>query len=78
VTPVAGGAVAPEVLTKAEGLWQQGSALLLEATHWRGFWTVPCIFAAVILVLFVLLFRDDSKTAAEAPQAAAEPVAAKH
>ena len=31
---------------------------------WQQFWIIPCVMAAVVMVLFFLLFRDDSKTPA--------------
>jgi nucleoside transporter len=35
-----------------------------ETMNWQTIWIIPCIAAAVIMVLFGLMFRDDSKTVA--------------
>lgn len=39
----------------------EGAAL----KQWQTFWWVPCIAAAVIMLAFIALFRDDSRRAAE-------------
>lgn len=41
-------------------LWDQASALLLQATHWKTIWTYPAIMAAVIAVIFFIAFWDKS------------------
>jgi len=43
------------------------------AENWQAIWRIPCVAAAVILVFFCLLFREDSR----APTAAPEMVGAK-
>ena len=37
-----------------------------DIVNWRSVWMVPAAIAAVVLVLFVLFFRDNKKTAAHA------------
>jgi nucleoside transporter len=32
--------------------------------NWKTFWLIPCIAAAVVMVLFAILFRDDGKSEA--------------
>jgi nucleoside transporter len=41
----------------------------LRVIQWRPIWTIPCIGAAVVMVLFALLFRDRSASETEAAQA---------
>jgi nucleoside transporter len=33
----------------------------LQAIQWKQIWTIPCIGAAVIMIIFALAFRDDAK-----------------
>lgn len=33
----------------------------LQAIQWKQIWMIPCIGAAVIMIIFALLFRDDAK-----------------
>ena len=41
--------------------------LLADGTHnWQAIWLIPCIFAAGIALLFVLLFKNDKKNTATA------------
>lgn len=40
----------------------------LEAIEWKPLWGIPAIFAAAILVLFMLFFRDDSRRPIEDSQ----------
>jgi len=42
----------------------EGAALL---QNWQKFWLIPCIAAGAIMVLFFLLFRDDTKVPAIPP-----------
>ena len=35
--------------------------------NWQQFWLIPCIAAGVVMVLFFLLFRDDTKAQADVP-----------
>jgi MFS family permease len=36
-----------------------------KVTDWHSVWLLPCGFAAVIMVIFFALFRDDSRSAGE-------------
>jgi len=48
----------------AKPLLDQAKELALQADKtilWQQVWLIPCIFAAVVMVLFFLLFRDDGK-----------------
>jgi nucleoside transporter len=47
----------------ADSLWSQASDVLLQTYDWQAIWLVPCIFAAVVAVVFFLLFRDRSASA---------------
>ncbi|USO00328.1 MAG: MFS transporter [Phycisphaeraceae bacterium] len=38
-------------------LWDQATALLLDAHNWQTIWLIPCLMAAVIMVAFFLLFK---------------------
>ena len=40
----------------------------LEAIEWKPLWAIPAMFAAAILVLFMLFFRDDSRRPMEDSQ----------
>ena len=46
--------------TSAE-LRQQRSGQLLQSMNWKMIWTIPAIGAAVIMILFALAFRDDTR-----------------
>lgn len=48
-----------------------GSATSLTLPQWQSFWWIPAVFAAIVLVIFILLFRDTQKTVATTQ----EPVA---
>jgi len=41
-----------------------------EIVNWRSVWMVPAGIAFVVLILFVLFFKDNKKTAAHAEQVA--------
>ncbi|HMG66299.1 MAG TPA: MFS transporter, partial [Chitinophagaceae bacterium] len=41
-----------------------------EIVNWRSVWMVPAGIAAVVLVLFILFFKDNKRTAAHAEQMA--------
>jgi hypothetical protein len=40
-------------------LREQRSDRLLESQAWKPIWALPAVFAAVIMVLFAIFFRDD-------------------
>ncbi|MBW3596362.1 MAG: MFS transporter [Planctomycetes bacterium] len=42
-------------------LRQQRSEVLLDSVDWRTIWGIPAVFAAVIMVLFAVTFRDTTK-----------------
>ena len=39
--------------------------------NWKSFWLGPCIAAAVIMVIFFILFRDDAAPVKQTVEAAA-------
>jgi predicted MFS family arabinose efflux permease len=45
-------------------LREQRSGQLLQSKNWRMIWTVPAVGAAVIMLLFALAFKDDSRAKA--------------
>ncbi len=45
----------------AATLWNQASDLLLQSYNWQNIWLVPCIFAAVVAVIFFIFFREQSR-----------------
>jgi nucleoside transporter len=48
-----------------------GSATSLTLPQWQSFWWIPAVFALIVLVIFILFFRDTQKSGATAE----EPVA---
>jgi nucleoside transporter len=46
------------------------SGLLLKSKDWKTIWMIPCLGAAVILLLFTAIFKDDSKDNEESTEAA--------
>ena len=49
----------------------------LQKIRWKILWLIPCVFAAVIMVVFILLFRDDTrKNGKNGKAVTAEPVPA--
>jgi hypothetical protein len=40
------------------------SKLVIQLVKWRQVWTFPAIFAGIIMILFVLVFRDNAKSGA--------------
>jgi MFS family permease len=56
------------------GSWASGrivDAFVTGTTHdWRSIWMVPSIFAAIILAVFALLFREREDIRATSPSAA--------
>lgn len=48
-----------------------GSATSLTLPQWQSFWWIPAVFALIVLVIFILLFRDTQKVVATTE----EPVA---
>jgi hypothetical protein len=57
---------------QALAAWTEASDLLLQSYDWQSIWLIPCIMAAVIMVAFFLLFKDDTK--AKDAQRAEPPV----
>ena len=53
---------AKPLIDQANALSHQANALI----QWKDVWMFGAIFAAVVTVLFFLLFRDDTKTASAA------------
>ncbi len=54
---------------EAQTLWDQATELLLQAHDWQTIWLIPCIMAAVIAVMFMVLFKDTTrKNTAEATE----------
>ncbi len=51
------------LIDQANSLSHQANTLI----HWQAVWLFPCIAAGLIMVLFFLLFRDDTKVAATPP-----------
>ena len=39
---------------------EERSKLIIQTVRWRSVWTFPAIFAGIIMILFVLAFRDDT------------------
>jgi len=56
-----------------EALSSRRSNDALKAINWQSIWTIPAVFAGVILVVFALLFRDRSANEADADAAAESP-----
>ncbi len=48
----------------------------LQAIQWREIWTIPCIGAGVIMIIFALLFRDDTKDKSKPGEEETPPAAA--
>jgi nucleoside transporter len=42
-----------------------GNAKSLTLQQWQSFWWIPAVFALVVLILFILSFKESSKTAAQ-------------
>ena len=62
---------------EAHDLWQQASELYLQTHNWEAIWQFCAAMAGVIMILFLILFRDDTKSAVtegEAVDAYAENV----
>jgi Nucleoside H+ symporter len=51
---------------------EERSKLIIQTVRWRSVWTFPAVFAGAIMVLFVLVFRDDTARSQpeEIPQSA--------
>src|SRR5258706_8005229 len=43
-----------------------GSATSLTLQQWQSFWLIPAAFALVVLILFILFFKDKNKSAVRA------------
>ena len=41
-------------------LREDRSKILLTSVHWKPIWAIPAVFAAAVMILFTLVFRDDS------------------
>ena len=39
----------------------------LKLKDWRTIWGIPCAFAAVVMILFTIVFKDDAKNNTEQP-----------
>ena len=61
-------ALAKPLIDQANALSHQANALI----QWQHIWLVPCIAAGVVMVLFAIFFRDDTKSA-EATVPSVEP-----
>ncbi len=62
---------AQETVARLNGYAETQSVLALQLKDWKKIWMIPAIGAAAILVLFTLVFRDDSKREGEAAEQAA-------
>jgi nucleoside transporter len=60
VTQGLGLGIGAQVIGALVARYSSGPATAL-VREWRTIWTVPCVTAAVILVLFIPLFRDDAR-----------------
>jgi hypothetical protein len=47
---------------------EERSKLVIQLVKWRSVWTFPAVFAGIIMVFFVLVFRDNTTSAAKAPK----------
>jgi nucleoside transporter len=47
-----------------------GDATSLTLEQWRGFWYIPAVFAAAVLVFFVLMFHDRTERSVDAAEVA--------
>jgi len=61
-----GAAGAKNELDEAKTLLNQQTVAYLNKLNWRMIWAIPAALAAVIMVAFALVFRDDRKPAAAA------------
>jgi len=50
-------------------LREERSKILLKSVNWKPIWAIPAVFAAVIMVFFALMFRDDSRKQKEGANA---------
>lgn len=46
---------------------EERSRLVIQLVKWRSVWMFPAVFAGIIMVFFVLIFRDNTTSAAKAP-----------
>ncbi len=67
-----------DVTAEAQTAWDAASGLLLDAHNWQTIWLIPCIMAALVMVIFFLLFWDKPGSAAsdDAPVATPDEPAA--
>ena len=61
--------LAAEIAAKKQTM-EEKRILALQLIQWRQVWQLPCVGAAVILVLFLMLFRDQRSSADESSKAA--------
>lgn len=54
----------------AQSLWDQGTALLLQAHDWQTIWLIPCVMAGVIMVAFFVLFKEPKENPVRTDSAA--------
>jgi len=47
----------------------------LQAMNWRNIWTIPAVAAGVILLLFAIVFKDDTSSPAISESDVAEAAA---
>ncbi|MCA9068515.1 MAG: MFS transporter, partial [Planctomycetaceae bacterium] len=57
------GDLSDQTTAQANELWQESSKLLLQTHNWENIWQLCAIMAGVIMVLFLVLFHDDTKAA---------------
>jgi hypothetical protein len=53
-------------LTAAQEEFNELTVKALQALDWKMIWGIPAAIAAVILVIFALIFREDRTTATSA------------
>ncbi len=60
-----------ELKSQIADLRQQRNELLLKSVHWKQIWLIPCVGAALIMVLFALVFRETPDDTVQEEAAAA-------
>ena len=53
--------VAAGASERADVLWKESSQLYMQATDWQNVWMAPAIFAAGVMVIFFLFFKNPPK-----------------
>lgn len=56
---------APAEIEKLEAEKNDTVIKALQLIEWRSIWIIPCVLAGIIMILFVLVFKDDSEKKAE-------------